>query len=148
MTAQDGFTLIETTIAMVLLAIVGLGVALAFGYAASNTANAADRQIANAVAQQTLEQLRSVPFNDSTLAATSPDGTATMITRAGRLVTVTTTIVDSVFVNGSPTIKTITVRATPVSSNAPWATSATTMFGSVTLVSQRVAQRMGPNRSF
>jgi prepilin-type N-terminal cleavage/methylation domain-containing protein len=43
-TSQAGFTLLETSIAMVLLAIVGLGVAGLFAYAASNTSNAADRE--------------------------------------------------------------------------------------------------------
>jgi len=51
---------IEVTISMVLMAIVGLGVLSLFAYAASNTQTAADREMASAVAQQRMEQLRSV----------------------------------------------------------------------------------------
>ena len=61
--SEAGFTLIETVISMVLMAIVGLGVAGLFAYAASSTANAADREMATAVAQQRMEQLKSVAFH-------------------------------------------------------------------------------------
>lgn len=145
--SQAGFTLLETTVAMVLMAIVGLGVAGLFAYAASNTSNAADREMASAVAQQQMEQLRSVSFTDSSLTATSSSGTTTTVTRLGRSYSVNTTIVDSVVVDSVATLKTITIKVTPQSSSASWSTNVTSIFGSVTLVSTRSILTTGPNRS-
>jgi prepilin-type N-terminal cleavage/methylation domain-containing protein len=139
-TSQAGFTLLETTIAMVLLAIVGLGVAGLFAYAASNTSNAADREMATAVAQQTMEQLKSVAFTDSSLNATASEGTSITVTRLGRQYTVVTIIADS----DSGTSKTITVKVTPQAATSP---NVNTIFGSVTLVTRRSAQQLGSNRS-
>jgi Tfp pilus assembly protein PilV len=138
--SEAGFTLLETTISMVLMAIIGLGVAGLFTYAANNTSNAADRDMATAVAQQAMEQLKSVPFTDSSLNATSSSGTSTTVTRLGRQYTVVTIITNS----ASATSKTITVRVTPLASTTP---NVNTIFGSVTLVTTRSAQQMGSNRS-
>ena len=145
--SQAGFTLLETTVAMVLMAIVGLGVAGLFAYAASNTSNAADREMASAVAQQQMEQLRSVAFTDSSLTATSSSGTTTTVTRLGRSYNVNTVIADSLVVDSSATLKTITIKVTPQSSSASWSSSVTSIFGSVTLVSTRSCLTIGPNRS-
>ena len=68
---EAGFTLLETAVSMVLLAIVGLGIASIFFFAAKNNVSAGDRELAMAVAQQQMEQLRNVPFTDGTLAATA-----------------------------------------------------------------------------
>jgi len=146
-TGEKGFTLIETAIAMVVMAIVGLGVASVFFYAASNTANAADREMATAVAQQRMEQLRNVAFADTTLTATSASGTSTSVTRGGRAYSIVTTIADSNVVNGAPTLKTITIHVIPQAANQSWASSTSTLFGSVTLVSERAAPLLGPNRA-
>jgi type II secretory pathway pseudopilin PulG len=143
---EKGFTLLEATIAMVLMAIVGLGVASVFFYAASNTANAADREMAMAVAQQRIEQLRNVAFTDSALTATSASGVTTTVTRGGRIHSIVTQITNSNVINGQPLLKTITIRVTPGGSTQAW-TSNTSLFGSVTLVSERSAQRLGPNRA-
>jgi Tfp pilus assembly protein PilV len=133
---------------MVLMAIVGLGVAGVFAYAATSTANAADREMATAVAQQRMEQLRSVSFNDSSLNETPSGGVVTTVTRLGRQYSVTTTISNSLVLNSSATLKTITVKVTPLASSARWASNVNTIFGSVTLVSTRTTQQMGPNRSY
>lgn len=140
--SQAGFTLLETAIAMVLMAIVGLGVAGLFAYAAKSTTHAADRGMATAVAQQRMEQLRSASFSDTSLAATVSAGTTTTVTRLGREFAVNTVIVDS-----TTTMKTITVKVTPLASTAQWESDPSSMFGSVTLVSSRSEQQMGPNRS-
>lgn len=137
----------ETTVAMVLMAIVGLGIAGLFAYAASNTSNAADREMASAVAQQQMEQLRSVSFTDASLAATSSSGTTTTVTRLGRSYSVNTIIADSVVAGSSATLKTITIKVTPQSASAPWSSNVTSIFGSVTLVSTRSCLTVGPNRS-
>ena len=141
--SEAGFTLIETTIAMVLMAIVGLGIASLFAYAASNTSNAAAREMATAVAQQRMEQLKSVVFNDASLTATPLGGTSSTVTRMGRQYTVLTTIVDS----ANAKSKTITVKVTPLAATGSWAGNVNTFFGSVTLVTTRSALQIGPNRA-
>src|SRR5467141_1544703 len=109
--AESGFTLLETVIAMLVMTVVGLGVASAFAFAVSNTANAADREMAMAVGQQRLEQLRSVAFTDATMNATSTPAVTT-VTRAGRTFSITTTIADANVI-GQATLKTITIRVIP-----------------------------------
>jgi len=145
MGGEAGFSLMETAIALVIMTIVGLGGASLFYYAARNTTSASDRTMAMAVAQQKLEQLRNADFSDSSLTATA--GTTTTITRGGRQYTCLTSIVNSNVINGAATVKTITVRVTPVSGNETWAQNVTSLFGSVTLVAQRTALTVGPNRS-
>ena len=143
---EAGFTILETTIAMVIMAIVALGVASLFSYAASNTVTASDRELAIAVAQQRMEQLRNVAFTDTSLTATT--GTSTTITRAGRRYLVVTIITDANVVNGLATQKTITITSTPQSGTSTWATSVSSLFGSVKLVSVRTSMLNGPNRAF
>jgi Tfp pilus assembly protein PilV len=111
---DGGFTLLETSIAMVIMLVSVLASASLFAYSIKNNSGANDRELAMAVAQQQMEQLRNAPFNDGSLSATT--GTTTTITRAGRQYTVLTTITDSNAVSGQPTLKTITVRVTPLAS--------------------------------
>jgi len=144
---QAGFTLLETAIAMVLLAIVGLGIASVFVFAAKNNMSAGDRQLAMAVAQQRMEQLRNQQFLSANLSATNPAGAATTIIRAGRRYLVTTTITDSSSVNGAVVSKTVKVQVTPWSDGAAWARNVSSIFGSVTIVSERTAQTVGPYRA-
>ncbi len=143
---EAGFTLLETAISMVLLAVVGLGIASIFFFAAKNTVSASDRELAMAVAQQQMEQLRSVAFTDASLSATAADGTSATITRAGRRYVVLTTIANSNTINGTVRTKTITVRVTPWSDGTQWSRNVSSIFGSVTLVAERSSQAMGPNR--
>jgi type II secretory pathway pseudopilin PulG len=144
-TNESGFSILETTISLVLMAIVGLGTASAFYYSFRNTDSAGNRELAMAVAQQQMEQLRTVGIGDASLAATA--GTSTTVTSSGRQYTVLKTIVDSNVVNGDPTVKTITIKITPNSDTASWATNITSLFGSVTLVAQRTALTVGPYRA-
>ena len=139
-----GFTLMETTIALVILMVVGLGAASLFAYAATNTSTANDRQLAMAVAQQRIEELRAVLFTASSLAATT--GTDTDVTSAGRPYLVTTVITDSTVVDGQPTLKTITVRVTPQGAGPAWSRNIATLFGSVTVTTERSSLLLGPNR--
>ena len=141
---EAGFSILETAVALVLMAIVGLGAASLFYYSARNTSSAGDRALAMAVAQQKMEQVRNTDFADASLAATA--GATTTITRAGRQYTVLTTIADSNVVSGNATLKTITVRVSPVNDSASWR-NLTSVFGSVTLVAQRTALSVGPNRA-
>jgi len=141
---EGGFTLLETTIALVILMVVGLGAASLFFYAATNTSTANDRQLAMAVAQQRIEELRAVLFTDATLNATA--GTNTNVTSAGRPYLVRTVITDSNVVNGQPTLKTITVRVTPQGAGPALARNVASLFGSVTVTTERSTLLLGPNR--
>lgn len=144
---EAGFTLLETSIAMVLLAVAGLGVAACFFFAAKNNSSARDRELSMAVAQQTMEQFRNASFTDAALNATAAGGVPTTITRAGRSYLVTTTITDGNVQNGTVRTKTIQVRVNPQSDGDTWARNATTVFGSVTIISQRTSSTVGPNRA-
>ncbi|MGZ5435174.1 MAG: type IV pilus modification PilV family protein [Pyrinomonadaceae bacterium] len=141
---EAGFTLLETSIAMVLLAIAGLGVAACFFYAAKNNSSARDRELSMAVAQQTMEQLRNASFTDAALNATA--GVPVTILRGGRSYRVITTITDSNVQNGTVRTKTIQVLVSPWSDSDQVARNITTVFGSVTIISQRTSLAVGPNR--
>ena len=145
--SESGFTVLETAIALVLLTIVGLGIASVFFYASKYTVSTGDRELAMAVAQQRIEQLRNVGFLDGSLTATSPSGASSTVIRAGRTYSVLTTITDSNVVNGAATTKKITVMVTPQSDANSWATTVSSVFGSVTLVCNRTALTVGPNRA-
>lgn len=131
---QGGYTIIETCIAMVVMMIAALASASLFAYSIKNNSGANDRELAMAVAQKQLEQLRSVSFTDSSLTATTTAGTTTPTTNANRQYTVNVTITDSNTVNGAATIKTIVVKVTPVG----------TALGAVTLRTQRSTLLKGP----
>lgn len=144
---EAGFTVLEAAISMVLLAIVGLGLASVFFVAAKNNVSAKDRELAMAVAQQQMEQLRNVSFTDANLSATATAGTSANIYRAGRRYSVLTTIADSNVIDGTARTKTITIRVTPWSDGSSWARTVSSVFGSVTMISQRSSAVMGPNRA-
>ena len=145
--SEAGFTLLETTIAMVLLAIAGLGVASCFFFAAKNNTSARDRELSMAVAQQQMEQFRNVTFSDAALNATGANGVSSTVFRGGRRYMVQTLITDTNVQNGTARTKTIQVRVSPWSDSQRWARDITTVFGSVTIISQRTASAVGPNRT-
>jgi prepilin-type N-terminal cleavage/methylation domain-containing protein len=142
---EAGFTLLETSIAMVLLAIVGLGIASCFFFAAKNNSSARDRELAMAVAQQQMEQYRNMAFTDAGLTATG--GVNAVITRGGRRYQVLTTITDSNVQNSTVRTKTIQIRVVPWSDDTVWARNVASVFGSVTIITQRTSQSLGPNRA-
>ena len=65
---QQGFTLMETSIAMVVMMVGALGIASLFCFSTQNNIGGSERALAMAVAQQQLEQIRSVSYEDNTLA--------------------------------------------------------------------------------
>src|SRR5829696_9092257 len=67
---ERGFTLIETASALLVMMIGGLGICAVFAYAIKNNTGSRDRAAALAVAQQQMEQYRSLTFLDPALTAT------------------------------------------------------------------------------
>ena len=64
---NNGFTLIETTIAMLVMMVVGLGATSLFLYSVRYNSGASQRSIAMAIAQQRLEVLRGAAYDDAGL---------------------------------------------------------------------------------
>jgi Tfp pilus assembly protein PilV len=147
--AQRGFTVLEAAIAMVILMIIGLGIASLFTYSIQANGRADDRELAMTIAQKRMEWLRTIPFTTQTrsvaysypnggLAATATAGVSETVTSAGRGYTVNTIISDQNFVPvgqpdaGACTRKRIQVSVTPA--------TATTNFETVRLSTQRTTQ--------
>jgi len=149
---QQGFTLLEAAIAMVILMIIGLGIASLFTYAIQANGNADDRELAMAIAQKRMEWLRTIPFTTQTrhaaysfpnggLEVTDPNGVSEAVTNAGRGYTVVTVIENLSLVpagnpdEGEPTLKRIRLSVTPV--------GALTAFETVTITTNRSTQVTG-----
>jgi Tfp pilus assembly protein PilV len=130
---QNGFTLLETAIAMVVMMIGGLGIAAVFSYAVKNNTGSRDRAVSLAVAQQEVERLRTLPFNDAALAATPNTVTPTTLKNGGRRYSVLTRIVDT-----TTSSKTIQVQVTPLSNADAWAGR------TVQIIFQRSTFTLGP----
>src|SRR6185295_1406269 len=135
---QAGFTIVETCIAMVIMMVAALASASLFAFSIRNNSGASDRELAMAVAQQELERLRNVSFDDTTLTATTTSGTSTTVTNASRQYTVRKIVTDSNVVNGAATIKTIVIQVTPVGGTVNG------NLGTVSLRTQRATLLKGP----
>ena len=150
--AQQGFTLLEAAIALVILMIIGLGIASLFTYALGANTRADDRELSMTIAQKRMESLRTIPFNTQTrmadfsfpnggLKATAAEGVTETVTSAGRSYIVNTVIQDMSVVPlgnpdaGAPTTKSFRVSVTPA--------VATTNFETVILNTQRSTQVVG-----
>ena len=148
---QQGFTLLEAAFALVILMIIGLGIASLFTYAIQANGRADDRELAMAIAQKRMEWLRTIPFTTQTrtVAYAYPNGGLAQtnvpvnetVTNAGRSFVVTTIITDLSTVPvgnpdaGAPTVKRIQVNVTPL--------GAATAFETVTITTQRSTQVTG-----
>lgn len=115
---QRGFTLIETTIASLVMMVGALAVSSLFVFSTQNNIGGGERALAMAVAQQQLEQLRSVSYEDTTLNV----GTTTATVRNGnRNYTVERVVADETNDdNSSKQLKRITVTVTPIVAGATW----------------------------
>jgi len=134
---EQGFTLIETSIALVVMMVVALSMSSLFMYSFQNNVGGNDRALAMAVAQRQVEQLRSVGFDDATLAA----GTTTLptITVANRNYRVVRTITDETNSNGTlKKLKKISISVTPTTGVKSWQRT------TVVLVSHRSSLATGP----
>ena len=117
---ERGFTLIETSIALVILMVAGLGVASLFTFSIQYNTGGNDRALAISIAQQQIESLRSVAFTDPTLHVSAATVLSPDIVSNGRTYRVTKTVTGSNNnVSGNPTSKTITIQVNPTSSG--WA---------------------------
>lgn len=138
---ERGFTLIETSIALVMMMIVGLGAASLFFYALGANSTARDRELSMAVAQQYMERLRNAPYEDLEATVTAMGGANVTAISAGRQYTVQTTIAETVA--GDATLKTVTIQVTPAGTNA--LAGVQRVFGGVTLITTRSTTGVGPN---
>ncbi|MEP6743808.1 MAG: prepilin-type N-terminal cleavage/methylation domain-containing protein [bacterium] len=128
---QQGFTMLEAVIALLLMLIVALGSASLFSFSIYNNSGGSDRAVSLAIAQQAMEALRGATFNSTTTDARLNAGTVTQngVLRDGRSFTVTRTVADV-----STTLKSITITVRSQSIVTGWASGAG---GTITLISQR-----------
>lgn len=118
--AEDGFTLVETSIALVVMMIAALGAASLFSFSINYNTGASDRLVGLALAQQQLESIRVAQFNSTTTDTILAGGTSQQsgLIRNGKRYKVTTTIDDNpatlaIDVNAATTLKRITVTVVP-----------------------------------
>ena len=133
---QRGFTLIETTIASLVMLVGALACSSLFVFSINNNVGGGERALAMAVAQQQLERIRSVSYEDTTLNV----GTDTSTVRsADRNYTVERTVAQETNDDGSSKeLKRITIRVTPQTGSLNWQKT------SVVLVSLRSTLVTGP----
>jgi Tfp pilus assembly protein PilV len=139
--AEGGFTIIETSIALVLMMIVSVGLAPLFVYATRYNSAAAIRAGALAIAQIKLEQLRATPFSS----CVSSTETLSVGDPATGLQTYT---VQMIVVNTTTTLKDVTLVITPSARSTTGNQYAGTrgwMYGQVTIYTKRTAITPGPN---
>lgn len=135
---SQGYSLLETAIALLIMMVVTLGTASLYVYATNYNAGSADRAASLAIAQQKMERLRRSSFNDALMAA----GTTTEnVTYVNHHYTLVTTICDTSGCGGSASRKIITVQVTPQGSK-PW------MNVPITLVSERATSAVGSYTSY
>jgi Tfp pilus assembly protein PilV len=133
-----GFTLLETTVAMLVLMVVSMGVVGALLYAMNSNLGAGNRSHANAVAQRQIEYLQNVPFVNLEAAVTAAGGAAKVVQVEGHSFNVATAFQYAPSA-AAPTLKTVVVTVTPqgVDPNS-WAQSP------VQARLQRTTQVVGP----
>jgi len=125
---SQGFSLLETAIALVIMMVVTLGTAQLYVYATKYNAGAADRAACLALAQQKMERLRWTGFDDGLLSAGT---TNENVTYANHQYTMTTTV------GGDSTQKVITIQVVPQGQSG-W------MNTPVILIGQRATPIIGP----
>ena len=123
---EGGFTLIETCISMVVMMIAGLAVSSLFVFSLQNNVGGNERALAMAVAQQQLERLRSVTFEDASMTIGT---TTTTVTTNNHDYTVVKTITNETNPNTSEkNLRKITITVTPQDgSRGNWTRSAVTL---------------------
>jgi Tfp pilus assembly protein PilV len=115
---ESGFTLIETSIAMVVMMVAALACSSLFVFSIQNNVGGSERALSMGVAQQQLEQLRSVDYENSTL----NDLTSNFnVTTGGRTYNVQRVVVTEKNSNNtSKELKRITITVTPQAAGPNW----------------------------
>jgi len=132
---QRGFTLIETCVAMVVMMVAALACCSLFVFSMQNNVGGGDRALAMAVAQQQLEKIRVVNFDDASLTAGTTNAT---VKSDERNYAVETVIANEANADGTDKqLKRITVRVTPSTNGPNW------QHTSVVLVSLRSSLDFG-----
>ncbi|HEY6215563.1 MAG TPA: type II secretion system protein [Pyrinomonadaceae bacterium] len=127
--SQSGFSLVETSIALLVMMVGALACSSLFVFSLQNNVGGGERALAMAVAQQQLEEIRSVTFEDTTLNAGTTTAT---VSSGGRNYAVQRTVADETNSDNSPKqLKRITVTVTPQTAGPDW------MRTPVVLVSER-----------
>jgi prepilin-type N-terminal cleavage/methylation domain-containing protein len=128
---ENGFTLIEVIIAMVIFLVVILGIFAAFTYAVAFNSGNSKRSHALSVLQRKVEEMRSAKFTPTSTDSTLTGGTkpAETFTAADNFTyTVQITVDDDPFTDGvqtnaAKTIKEVTIVVTPQAVNGTWETA-------------------------
>ena len=115
---EGGFTLIETSISMLVMMVGALAMSSLFVFSVQNNVGGSERALSMAVAQQQLEQIRSVTYEDATLTA----GTTNLnVTTGGRDYAVQRLVEDQTNAGGgSKELKKITITVTPQAAGPNW----------------------------
>ena len=115
---EGGFTLLETSIAMVVMMVGALACSSLFVFSVQNNVGGSERALSMAVAQQQLEQIRSVKYEDSTL----NDGTTDFsVTTGGRTYYVQRVVANQTNFDNTPKeLKRITITVTPQAAGPNW----------------------------
>ena len=109
---QRGFTLVETSISMVVMMVAGLAVSSLFVFSTQNNVGGSERALAMAVAQQQMEQLRSQTFESADM---NVGTTTNTISSSERDYTVVKTITNETNPDGSnKELRRIEIAVTPV----------------------------------
>jgi Tfp pilus assembly protein PilV len=115
---QGGFTLIETSISMVVMMVGALACSSLFVFSMQNNVGGSERALSMAVAQQQLEQIRSVSYEDITLDAGT---TSFTVNSGGRTYNVQRVVANETNPDNSPKqLKKITITVTSQSAGPNW----------------------------
>ena len=118
---EGGFTLIETCIAMVVMMVGALACCSLFVFSIQNNVGGSERALSMAVAQQQLEQIRSVTYDDTTL---NTGTTSFSVATGGRTYSVQRVVASETNSdNTAKELKRITVTVTPQAAGPNWTRS-------------------------
>jgi Tfp pilus assembly protein PilV len=115
---EGGFTLIETCIAMVVMLVGALACSSLFVFSIQNNVGGSERALSMAVAQQQLEQIRSVTYDDTTL---NTGTTSFNVATGGRTYSVQRVVASETNSdNTAKGLKRITITVTPREAGPTW----------------------------
>lgn len=139
--AEAGFTVLEITIALVVMMIAALGAASVFSYSVNYNSGGSDRLVSLALAQEQMEKIRSAQFNSTVTDDILLGGVYSQsgVIRMGKSYVVTKTIDDDPTtatpdVNTDTTLKRIKIEVAPESVSPGWSLNGGAR---ITLITQR-----------